>query len=81
MDTELGIVLSHEPPPRAASNVDLNDPFSVLQKQARDREDKFQQSWEAEKHKEDILTRKFEENLRKAKEKPVEKPIRDFDLD
>jgi len=28
-----------------------------------------------------VLARKFEENLKKAREKPAEKPIRDFDLD
>jgi hypothetical protein len=45
------------------------------------REDKFRESWEAEKKKEDVLTRKFEEALKKAKDQPVEKPLRDFDLE
>ncbi len=81
MDPQLAVVLSHEAPPRVAPDVDLNDPFAVLQKQAAQREEKFQQSWEAEKKKDDVLARKFEENLKKAKDAPVEKPIRDFDLD
>ncbi len=81
VDPQFAVVLSHEGPPQAAPDVDLNDPFSVLQKQAREREDKFRQSWEAEKNKEDVLARKFEENLRKAKDAPLEKPLRDFDLD
>ncbi len=81
VDPQLAVVLSHEAPPQALPDVDLNDPFSVLQKQAREREEKFEQSWQAEKNKQDVLARKFEENLRKAKQQPVEKPIRDFDLD
>jgi hypothetical protein len=28
-----------------------------------------------------VLDRKFQDGLRRAKEGPVEKPIRDFDLD
>jgi hypothetical protein len=81
VDPELAVVLSHTPPPRAASGVDLNDAARILADQAAQREAKFQQSWEAEKSKEDVLTRKFEENLKKARQQPVEKPVRDFDLD
>jgi hypothetical protein len=38
-------------------------------------------SWEAERKKEDVLNRKFDEALKKAKDQPSEKPFRDFDLD
>ncbi len=31
--------------------------------------------------KEDILAKKFEEAMKKAKDAPASKPIRDFDLD
>ena len=31
--------------------------------------------------KEDILTKKFEEAMKKAKDAPAGKPLRDFDLD
>ena len=34
----------------------------------------------AESKKEDVLARKFEEALKKAKEQPAERPVRDFDL-
>jgi len=81
IDPDLAVVLSHTEPPRPPSGVDLNDTASLLAKQAADREAKFQASWNAEKTKEDVLARKFEENLKKAREKPAEKPIRDFDLD
>lgn len=81
VDTELAVVLSHEAPPRAAPDVDISDAARILREQAQKREDKFRESWEAEKKKEDVLTRKFEEALKKAKDQPLDKPVRDVDLD
>jgi len=81
VDPQLAVVLSHVAPPRAAPDVDITDAARILQEQAQRREDKFRESWEAEKKKEDVLTRKFEEALKKAKDQPVEKPLRDFDLE
>jgi hypothetical protein len=80
VDTELAVVLSHVSPPRAAPDVDINDAARILEEQARKREDKFRDSWAAESKKEDVLNRKFEEALKKAKDQPAEKPLRDFDL-
>ena len=80
VDTELGVVLSHETPPKAVHDVDISDAANILAGEAQRREDKFRQSWDAELKKEDVLSRKFEEALKKAKEQPVEKPVRDFDL-
>jgi hypothetical protein len=81
VDPQLAVVLSHVAPPRTAPDVDISDAARILQEQAQRREDKFRDSWEAEKKKEDVLTRKFEEALKKAKDQPVEKPLRDFDLE
>jgi hypothetical protein len=81
IDTQLAVVLAHELPARAAPGVDLTDSANILAEQERMREDKFRQSCEAEKNKEDVLTRKFEEALKRAKDQPVEKPLRDYDLD
>ena len=81
VDPELAVVLSHELPPRNAPDVDITDADRILREQEQKREDKFRESWEAEKKKEDVLTRKFEEALKKAKDQPIEKPVRDFDLD
>ena len=80
VDPELAVVLSHVPPPKAAPDVDIDDAGRILAEQARKREDKFRDSWEAESKKEDVLNRKFEEALKKAKDQPTEKPLRDFDL-
>jgi Mn-dependent DtxR family transcriptional regulator len=52
-----------------------------LNEQQRSREDKFRDSWNLEHNKEDILAKKFEEAMKKAKDAPAGKPIRDFDLD
>jgi hypothetical protein len=81
VDVQLATVLSHTPPPRAAPDVDISDAARILAEQARRREDKFRESWEAESKKEDVLARKFEEALKKAHEGPAEKPLRDFDLE
>ena len=81
VDPELSVVLSHVAPPKAAPDVDINDAARILAEQARKREDKFRDSWEAESKKEDVLNRKFEEALKKAKDQPSEKPMRDFDLE
>ena len=80
MDTQLAVVLAHVSPPKAAPNVDIEDSARILADQAQRREDKFRESWDAEQKKEDVLERKFQEGLKKAKEQPVTKPVRDFDL-
>jgi Zn-finger nucleic acid-binding protein len=81
VDAALGVVLSHEAPPKAGPNLDLADAAGILDEQKRQREDKFRDSWFQESNKEDILAKKFEEAMKKAKDAPAGKPIRDFDLD
>jgi hypothetical protein len=81
VDAQLAAVLAHTPPPRAVPDVDISDAARILGEQAQRREDKFRESWEAERNKEDVLTRKFEEALKKAKDQPAGKPLRDFDLE
>ena len=81
VDAALGVVLSHEEPPRKGPDVDLTNAAGILSEQQRKREDKFADSWFQETNKEDILAKKFEEAMKKAKDAPAGKPIRDFDLD
>jgi hypothetical protein len=53
-----------------------------MREQDSRKESLFRQSVEAEKNKSDLLDKKFQEAIRKAKESPdTGKPIRDFDLD
>ena len=80
IDRQLGVVLSHVAPIRPPS-VDLDDTARLLRDQAEAVEAKFRASVEAERTKEDVLSRKFAEGLKKAKDGPIEKPLRDFDLD
>lgn len=81
VDPIFGAVLSHEAPSKPPSNVDLTQATKILDEQTRQREDKFADSWFQETNKEDILAKKFEEAMKKAKDAPAGKPIRDFDLD
>src|ERR1700676_3946093 len=81
VDPIFGAVLSHEAPVKPGPNVDLSDAQKILAEQQRQREDKFADSWFQESNKEDILAKKFEEAMKKAKDAPAGKPIRDFDLD
>jgi hypothetical protein len=81
IDPVLGVVLSHVPPPKAPPSVDLDDTARILREQKERVEAKFRESVEAERMKEDVLERKFRESLKKAKDQPIEKPLRDFDLD
>src|SRR5215469_12596450 len=80
IDRGLGVVLSHVAPVRPPS-IDLEDTARLLREQEAAVEAKFRASVEAERTKEDVLSRKFAEGLKKAKDAPVEKPLRDFDLD
>ena len=80
IDTNLGRVISHREPERA-DKPELNEASRILAEQAKRRDALFEQSVEAEKTRGDALARRFEEALRQAKEEPVTKPMRDFDLD
>jgi hypothetical protein len=81
IDPIFGAVLSHAAPLKPGPDVDLSKATSILEEQKKKREDKFADSWFQEANKEDILKKKFEEAMKKAKEAPAGKPIRDFDLD
>jgi len=61
---------------------DLEEAAKAMKEQDTRRESIFRQSVEAQKHAGDLLEKKFQEAVRKAKESPdTGKPIRDFDLD
>jgi hypothetical protein len=80
IDTNLGRVVSHKEPERG-DKPELSEAQRIVAEQAAKREAIFQQSVDAEKTRGDALSRRFEEALRQAKEEPVTKPMRDFDLD
>ncbi len=75
-------VISHTAPVRPKTFNDIEEAARALKEQDSRRESVFRQSVEAHKHQSDLLEKKFQEALRKAKESPDEgKPLRDFDLD
>jgi hypothetical protein len=80
IDTNLGRVVSHKEPERG-NKPELSDAQRILAEEERRREAIFQQSVESEKTRGDALSKRFEEALRQAKQEPVTKPLRDFDLD
>ena len=80
IDLNLGRVVSHSEPERG-NKPELSDAHRLLAEEAARREAIFQQSVESEKTRGDALSRRFEEALKQAKEEPVTKPMRDFDLD
>jgi len=60
---------------------ELDDAQRILAQEAARREALFQQSVAAERTRGDALARRFEEALKQAKQEPITKPTRDFDLD
>ncbi len=80
IDTNLGRVISHREPARG-DKPELDEAARILAAEAARREALFEQSMEAEKGRDDALTRRFEEALRQAKQEPITRPDRDFDLD
>jgi len=75
-------VISHVAPVRPKMFNDLDEAAKAMKEQDSRRDSIFRQSIEAQKDASDVLEKKFQEALRKAKESPdTGKPIRDFDLD
>ena len=60
---------------------ELSDAQRIVAEQAARREAMFQQSVDSEKTRGDALSKRFEEALKQAREEPVTRPARDFDLD
>lgn len=80
IDTNLGRVVSHTQPDRG-DKPELSEAARILADEAARREALFEQSFNAEKNRDDVLSRRFEEALKQAHKEPITKPTRDFDLD
>ncbi|MCH8055511.1 MAG: hypothetical protein IH857_05090 [Deltaproteobacteria bacterium] len=81
IDASLPAVLHHKLPPKPQALNQLKDVTKILKKEANLRDEKYQRILEAEKSKGKVLDRKFQELLKKVKEEPISKPIKDIDLD
>lgn len=80
VDANLRRIVRHEEPARA-DRPELSEAARILAEQAARREAIFQDSVAAERTRGDALAKRFEEALKQAKNEPVSKPMRDFDLD
>lgn len=60
---------------------DLDEAARALKEQESRKESLFRQSVEAERNKADLLEKKFQEAVKRAKEAPDTPRIRDIDLD
>ena len=82
VDPETRAVIAHTPPARPKTFNDFEEAARAMKDQESRKESLFQQSVENERNKSDLLEKKFQEAIRKAKETPdTGKPLRDFDLD
>ena len=82
VDPETKAVLSHVPKAVPKMFADLTEAAKAMKEQEGRKESIFKQSVENQKNAADLLEKKFQEALKKAKETPdTGKPLRDFDLD
>jgi hypothetical protein len=81
IDGATGLLVSHTSAPRKRMFEDLEAAAKAMREQDERKESIFRQSVDAEKNKADLLEKKFAEAMRKAKDAPEGKPIREFDLD
>ena len=80
IDAGLKRVVRHVEPERA-DKPKLDEAHRILADAKARRESIFDQSVESERTRGDALSKRFEEALKQARQEPIKKPERDFDLD
>ena len=82
VDPESEAVIAHTAAVKPKTFNDIEEAARAMKEQDNRRDSIFRQSMEAQKHASELLEKKFQEAVKKAKETPdTGKPIRDFDLD
>lgn len=82
VDAQTKAIISHTAAVKPKMFEDIEAAARAMKEQDSRRDSIFRQSVEAQKHASDLLEKKFQEAVKKAKESPdTGKPIRDFDLD
>src|SRR5277367_5831437 len=82
IDSEVKAVIAHTPKAVPKTFEDMEAAARAMKEQDSRKESLFRQSVEAQKNQADLLEKKFQEAVRRAKETPdTGKPLRDFDLD
>ncbi len=80
VDEGLKRVVRHTETERA-DKPKLDDAHNILAEAKARRDALFEQSVQSEKTRGDALSKRFEEALKQAREEPLSKPQRGFDLD
>lgn len=82
IDPETRAVITFKAPEKPRTIEDIESGLERLKGEAGRREEAFQKSFAAEKISSQVLSKKFDELLKKAKEEPIgPPPKRDIDLD
>ena len=82
IDAATRSIIAHTAPVKPKTFNDMEEAARAMKEQDSRRDSIFRQSMEAQKHASELLEKKFQEAVKKAKETPdTGKPIRDFDLD
>jgi ribulose kinase len=82
VDAQTKAVISHTAAVKPKMFEDIEAAARAMKEQDSRRDSIFRQSVEAQKHASDLLEKKFQEAVKKAKESPdTGKPIRDWDLE
>ena len=80
VDSQLKRVVDHREAPNE-DKPELDQAQRILAEEAARREALFQQSVSDERTRGDVLSKRFDEAVERAREEPVTRPARDFDLD
>lgn len=80
IDEGLKRVVRHVEPERP-DKPKLDEAHRILEEAKARRDALFEQSVQSERTRGDALSKRFEEALKQAKDEPISKPQRDFDLD
>jgi hypothetical protein len=80
IDQGLKRIVRHVEPERP-DKPKLDDAHRILADEKARREALFEQAVQSERTRGDALSKRFEEALKQAKQEPITKPTRDFDLD
>jgi hypothetical protein len=82
IDVETKAVIAHTAKAIPKTFEDIDAAARAMKEQESRKESIFRQSVEAQKNSADLLEKKFQEAMKRAKDTPdTGKPIRDFDLD
>jgi glutaredoxin len=81
IDSASQAVIAHTPPATPKTFSDFEEAARSMREQEGRKESLFRQSVEAQKHQADLLEKKFQEAVKRAKEAPDKPRVRDFDLD